>query len=403
MRIGIYAETACDLKPTGIGLHVRELLRALSEIDRQNTYLVYYPAGLQTAGEALAGLQLGGNFRPRPVRFPRNWHQERPRVWWQWYLPWVLRRDRVDVFHGPNHFVPRYRRGRVVVTIHDLAFFKMTVHGERLDAIFRDWVRRALAWSDAVIALSQNTRRDVEGLGVLSDNVRVIYGGGNVTPESEISYDRASELRAAFNLPEKYVLFVGTLQPRKNVPFLVRAFADLKKRHSLPHKLVLAGHRDSATAEIESLARSLGIADDIIITGYVEAWQMPLLYKLADVFVLPTLYEGFTLVTLEAMSYGTPVIATETSSIREGVGDAAVLVPVNDVDRLSGAMATVLTDPELRGSLIERGKTRAQLFTWQQCARQTLELYRDLHEGREASRGDEGPRSGQRADAFQPV
>src|SRR5262245_12240333 len=183
MRIGIYAETARDPKPTGIGLHVRELIRALAAIDNHNTYLLYYPAGRGAAADSLPGLQLGHNFRLRPVRFPSNWHATRPRLWWQWYLPWVLRRDEIDVFHGPNHFAAPYRRGSVVVTVHDLAYFHMAVHGQGQDDMLRHWTRQALRWADGVIALSENTRRDVEALDVPAEKVRVIYGGGHVTPE----------------------------------------------------------------------------------------------------------------------------------------------------------------------------------------------------------------------------
>src|SRR5438270_9648939 len=118
--------------------------------------------------------------------------------------------------------------------------------------------------------------------------------------------------------------------------------------------------------EMDQLIRELGIGEDVIIPGWVEAWQVPLFYKMADLFVLPTLYEGFTLVTLEAMAYGIPVIATDTSSIREGTGDAAVLVPVNDDEALARALHTVLTDDAVRQQLIARGREQAKKFTWEE-------------------------------------
>jgi len=378
MRIGIYAETATDPKPTGIGLHVRELLKSLAEIDDENEYYLYFPNSSHRGAKALTQLNLGEHFYERPVWCPFEWNTRRPRLWWQWYLPWMIRRDRLDLFHGPNHFVPLPRRAKTVVTLHDLAYFRMNVHGTTMDQSMRIWTERALEWSDRIIALSENTRLDVEKLGVSPDRVRVIYGGGHVVPDAEIQFNRIHELRKQFRLPDRFILFVGTIQPRKNVPFLVRAYAKAKASGQITQKLVLAGHRDSAAEEVESLARSLGIANDVIITGYVENWQLPLLYKLADLFVLPTLYEGFTLVTLEAMAYGTPVIATDTSSIREGVGDAAILVPVNDDNALANAIQTVLTDTELRDRLINRGEARSKMFTWRQCAEKTLDLYREL-------------------------
>jgi glycosyltransferase involved in cell wall biosynthesis len=256
----------------------------------------------------------------------------------------------------------------------------MTIYGDKENAMFVEWTERALRQADHVIALSENTRRDVENAGVAPSRVRVIYGGGRVIPEEKIQYQRMGELKSRLSLPDKYILFVGTLQPRKNVPFLVRSFAKLKETTNIPHKLVLVGHRDSAAVEVENLARTLGIAEDVLITGYVAEWELPLLYKHSDVFVLPTLYEGFTLVTLEAMTYGIPVVATDTSSIREGVGEAALLVQSNDVEELASAIASVLLDQPVRARLIERGKKQAQKFTWERCARETLELYQEVYQ-----------------------
>ena len=380
MRIGIYADLAKDPQPTGIGLHVRELLTALAAIDDQNEYLLYYQRRLLDGVKEFPAIPRQANLRPRPVRFPDGWQGAHPRLWWDWVLPRALRHDRIDVFHGPNHFLPDWVQQRSIVTIHDLAYFKMDVHGAGENAALCEWTRKALARAAAVIALSENTRADIEELGVEREQVQVIYGGGHVVPEERIAHARREELRRALHLPEHYVLFVGTLQPRKNVPFLVRSFARMKKATGLPHGLVLAGQRGAATEEIEQLIGELGLASDVIITGYVEDWQLPLLYKMADAFVLPTLYEGFTLVTLEAMAYGIPVIATDTSSIREGVDDAALLVPVNDDGALADALSTVLIDQAVRARLIGKGAARAPLFTWERCALQTLALYQDVYE-----------------------
>jgi glycosyltransferase involved in cell wall biosynthesis len=292
----------------------------------------------------------------------------------------VLRQDRVDVFHGPNHFVPRFTPERTVVTLHDVAYFHMDVHGPHMDGIMRDWTRKAIEWSGAVIALSENTKRDIEHLGCPSERIQVIYGGGSIVPEEQIAYHREEECRKALSLPEKFILFVGALQPRKNVPFLVRAYAKLVAEKSIEHDLVLAGPKSNATEEIEALVRSLGIEQRVHLTGYLDDWQLPLLYKLASAFALPTRYEGFTLVTLEAMAYGTPLVATESSSIREGVGDAALLVDVDDVDSLAGALHRLLTDASVRSELINKGKRRVERFTWERCAADTLALYESMRQ-----------------------
>jgi glycosyltransferase involved in cell wall biosynthesis len=241
------------------------------------------------------------------------------------------------------------------------------------------WTCKGLERAGAVIALSESTRRDVESLGVNPDRIRVIYGGAHAAPEEHIQYHRAEELRKRLKLPERYILFVGTLQPRKNVPFLLHSFARLKQEQRLPHGLVLAGHRDSAAAEVSRLICELKLSSHVTVTGYVAEWELPLLYKMAELFVLPTEYEGFGMVLQEAMHYGVPVIATDTSCIREGVGDAAILVPVNDNAALAAAMRDLLTSDVLRQRLIDCGKVQARKFTWEQAARDTLAVYRELH------------------------
>jgi glycosyltransferase involved in cell wall biosynthesis len=185
-------------------------------------------------------------------------------------------------------------------------------------------------------------------------------------------------LKARFGLPDRYIVFVGTLGLRKNLQFLLRSYAALKvMAPELPHKLVLVGKPFTGFDQLEALIDELGIRQDVIVTGYVDEWQVPLFYKLADLFVLPTLYEGFTLTTIEAMGYGTPVIATDTSSIREGVGDAGILVPVDDVPALAEHMRRVLSEPGLRDALIEAGRHQARKFTWERCARETLDVYEE--------------------------
>lgn len=380
MRVGIYVDVARSESPTGIGRHILHLLDALAEIDQETEYLLYYPDRMLGKSSGFSHLPDTGNFRNRPVRCPANWHEQRPRIWWNHLLPGVLRRDCVDVFHGPNHFLPRFERQRNVVTIHDLAYFHMTVHGESMDAIMRDWTRHALENAGQAIALSENTKNDIVDLGFPAEQTHVIYGGGNLVPDDEIQFDRVAEMRKALNLPDQFILFLGALQPRKNVPFLVRGYAELVSRGDVAQDLVLAGPKNSATEAIEQLATEMGIRDRVHLTGYLDSWQIPLLYKEADLFVLPTRYEGFTLVTIESMGYGTPVVATNSSSIREGTGDAALLVDVDDVRQLADAMQRGLNDAALRERLIEDGKARSTLFTWKRNAEQTLALYRMMAE-----------------------
>ncbi|MCE9556468.1 MAG: glycosyltransferase family 4 protein [Planctomycetes bacterium] len=379
MRIGIFVEVALDDKLTGIGRHVVALVDALCQIDQKNTYLLYFCADLLGKKRVFRHAPQQSNFQLRPVHFPKSWQGDHPSLWWNHWLPRVIRRDRLDIFHGPNHILPAAAGAKQVVTIHDLAYFKMDdLYTNHLNDALRAWTTKALDRADRVIALSKNTAQDLESLGVPSAKLRLIYGGGHIVPDQQIRYDRTAEMRSTLKLPEKYILFVGTLLPRKNVPFLLRSYAQLKAQHGCKHGLVLAGQRDTSAAEIDALLHELKIVDDVVITGYVEEWHLPLLYKLADVFVLPSRYEGFTLVTIESMAYGVPVIAARTSSIEEGTGDAAWLVELDDVQGLTNAMHTLLTDDAVRQRQIEAGRKRAELFSWKRCAQETLLLYEEL-------------------------
>lgn len=373
LRIGIYVATACGEQLTGIGRHVVALVNALRQIDPTNEYFLYYPAS-----DASLQIEASARVHARPLWFPHNWHQEHPTLWWDWRLPWALRRDRIDVFHGPNHYLPKLATTPGIVTIHDLAYFKMPVHGEQRDAVLRKLTRKALDRASAVIALSENTRLDLLELGVPAAKIHVIYGGGNVTPDEHIQYHRRDEMWRRLNLPARYVLYVGAFQPRKNVPFLLRSFAAWKRQSGAPHKLVLAGPKWNAADEIETVIQEAGLSDDVVVTGFVADWELPLLYKGADLFVLPSRYEGFTLVTIEAMAYGVPVVSTDCSSIREGTGDAAILVPVDDVPALTAAIDRAVIDIALRTTMVRHGRERAEMFTWEQCARHTLALYQML-------------------------
>ena len=382
MRIGIYVDVL-KRELRGIGYHVYELIHNLSMIDKENEYFLYYQSGIFQKKNVLLYCPQALNFHLRPVIFPTAWVFNHPTVWWEYYLPLIIRMDGIDIFHSPNYFLPTIPREKNIVTIHDLAFFKMELYTKGVTESLRYWTEKALRSASRVIAISENTRKDIEALGIVEpERIRVIYGGGHVVPEEEIQYERMDEVCAAFQLPKQYILFIGVLHPRKNIPFLVRSYAKLKRDTALPHGLVLAGLKGPAAEEIEQLIQELGITSDVTITGYVEDWQLPLLYKHADLFVLPTLYEGFTLVTLEAMHYGVPVVATECSSIREGVGQAATLVPCDEVEAMTKAMHELLVDDLLRKERITLGKEQAAKFSWQKCASETLCLYNEMYNNR---------------------
>jgi glycosyltransferase involved in cell wall biosynthesis len=245
-----------------------------------------------------------------------------------------------------------------------------------MNELWTEWWR--VLKPNGVIALSKNTQEDIVSLGIERSKVRVIYGGGNVVAESQIQYARRDEMQNRLGIRGKYILCVGAIQPRKNIPFLLKAFAQWKASKPVSHQLVIAGPKENAAPDVLELIQSLGLEKDVLVTGYVADWELPLLYKGADIFVLPSRYEGFTLVTIEAMAYGTPVIASDTSSISEGTADAAVLVPLDDVETLHASLDRISSDTVFRSQLIAKGLERSALFTWDECAKQTLDVYQEI-------------------------
>jgi glycosyltransferase involved in cell wall biosynthesis len=285
----------------------------------------------------------------------------------------------VDLFHSPDFTLPPVRGGtRTIVTVHDLSFLHVPSCFEPplLDYL-RTNVPQAVHRADWVLADSENTRRDViELLGVPAEKVSVIYPG--VEPRFRPGYDRQTldRVRAKYGLPSRFILSVGTVQPRKNYARLIEAFARLEEPDL---RLVIVGGLGWLYEDIFAAIRSMGLEDRVTVTGYVEDVDLPAVYNLAEVFALPSLYEGFGIPPLEAMACGLPVIVADNSSLPEVVGDAGVLVNAYDTASLAEGLTRLLGDPALRQRLSQRGRARAQTFTWRQAAQSLLTTYRQVH------------------------
>jgi glycosyltransferase involved in cell wall biosynthesis len=288
---------------------------------------------------------------------------------------------RMSTFHGTNFQLPPLSRGRGIVTVHDLAFLSCAgsvPHGvaERLDRTVSESVRRA----DHVIADSECTRGDVIVLlGAAPERVSVVHlaAGAAFRPPVDPEADRR-RLAARYGLRFPNVLFVGTTNPRKNLARLLPAFAAARRRAGLPHVLVLVGDPGFAHASVLSQIEALGLRDAVVMPGYTDDADMPAIYGAADMLAFPSLYEGFGLPALEAMSVGCPVLTSSVSSLPEVAGDAAVLVDPTSVDAIDAAIERVLTDAALRASLVERGLRQAAKFSWARAAAEHLRLYREL-------------------------
>ncbi|MBE0428827.1 MAG: glycosyltransferase family 4 protein [Thermoleophilia bacterium] len=297
--------------------------------------------------------------------------------WRQLMLPALLRKHQIDVCFFTNFVLSVFAPCPMVLTIHDLSFklFPRT-HSLRNVVWARSLVPVSTWRAGHIIVDSNNTKLDLlTVMGVRESKISVVHLGASelYTPDPE---PEDEEVLAHYGIVKPYVLYVGTLEPRKNLPMLIRSFDRVARTRSDLH-LVLAGRRGwMAQAIFDELERR-DLLGRVHITGYVKDENLPALYRQAAVFAYPSLYEGFGLPPLEAMSSGTPVIVSKSSSLPEVVGDAGLYVNPLDAEELGRAIESVVSDPALAGSLREKGLNRSRQFSWKKTAARTLEILRE--------------------------
>ncbi|MCS6842649.1 MAG: glycosyltransferase family 4 protein [Roseiflexus sp.] len=366
----------------GVSNYVEALLIHLGEIDQHNQYTVYTTRGLDNAA-----LGLPPNFRVRPSRFPTI--NPRVRVPWEQALaPALLRISRADVYHGVLNVIPLACPVPSVVTIHDLSAFLFPQTFRRVNRIYTRWaIRVAARRARYLLAVSEFTKREI---------VRWLH----VSPERIVVTPNAADARFAppdpatletfrrrAGLPERFVLFLGTLEPRKNLTTLLEAYARIARDVDAP--LIIGGAKGWLYEPILARAEQLGLGDRLRFVGYIDQEDQALWYAAATIFVFPSLYEGFGMPPLEAMACGTPVIVSNSSSLPEVVGAtdgsadqaAALIVPPTDAEALAAAMLRLLSDAELRAELRARGLARARCFSWRTTAERTLDVYQAAARG----------------------
>ncbi|MEN9936086.1 MAG: hypothetical protein RLZZ387_2665 [Chloroflexota bacterium] len=353
----------------GVSNYVEALLTHLGQIDRQNRYSVYTTRGL---GRGALGLP--PNFRVRPSLLPTI----NPRVripWEQLLAPALLRLGGADVYHGVLNVVPLASPVPSVVTIHDLSAFLFPQTFRRVNRTYTRWAIRVAARRSArILAVSEFTKQEiVRWLCVPPERVVVTYDAC----DDRFAPPDPAEL-AAFRrqkgLPERFVLFLGTLEPRKNLRLLLDAYALAARDIDAP--LIIAGSKGWLYEPVLARAEELGLGDRLRFVGYVDQAEQPLWYAAATAFAFPSLYEGFGMPPLEAMACGTPVVVSSSSSLPEVVGDAGLVVSPSDPEELADALRRVVTDAELRTELRARGLRQARRFSWRETAERTLDVYR---------------------------
>lgn len=295
-------------------------------------------------------------------------------LWSQVFLPLRLYLKReVEVFFSPAHYTPRFCPIPIVVTIHDFSYFYYPDEFLKQDLYkLKNWTAKALFQSKKIIAVSKNTKKDILKFYPLpEDKIEVVYNGFEQPEKSKSPPD---DFLQEYNLArKKYVLYVGTLQPRKNVQVLLKAFHRLSQTVT-DMKMVLVGKKGWMYDQIFQEARDLKLDDKVVFTGYLPSEKAAVLYQNAFCFVLPSLYEGFGIPILEAMSHSCPVIASYNSSLPEIGEEACLYFDPQSPENLRDKIRLLIENKRVRTELIKKGKERIKYFSWTKCAQQTLEV-----------------------------
>lgn len=357
----------------GLGRYAQELLVALLAVDPENEYLAFYnrPCEAQVDPPLDRLLHLTTNLPNKPWRMSVLLAQLT-------HLPQDRLFPAVDLVHATDHLLPRLSQVKSVFTLHDLIFrFHPETHKPLNRWFLTLMMPHFLQAADAVIAVSECTKRDAVRLyGIDEAKIRVIYEG--VNPRFRLATPEAiSGVRQKHGLPEHFILSVGTIEPRKNLNTLLEAYRALRHRGA-QFKLVIVGKRGWLYRGFFRRLRELSLEDEIILPGFVPDEDLPALYSAADLFVFPSLYEGFGLPPLEAMACGTPVVTSDVSSLPEIVGDAAITIDPHNAQELAEAILHVLEDPALRVGLHHKGVARAKMFSWEDTAKRTLQIYEEV-------------------------
>jgi glycosyltransferase involved in cell wall biosynthesis len=367
MRVAIDARKLHDF---GIGTYIRNLLRQLARIDRDTEYVL-----LCQEPDLGVAAQLGRNFRTVLEPSPNYSIREQIRV------PWALHRERPDVFHAPHYVLPPATRCRSVVTIHDCIHLMFPQYLRNRAAYV---YARASMWSAAhqahrILTVSEASKRDIiHFFNVPPEKIVVVYNAIEERFALTPSDDAIARVRERYQLNHKFVLYVGTIKPHKNLVRLIEAFAELRRRGFDELKLLIIGDEIAKVPALRRAVHSHKLHKHVRFLGYLEDETLASLYRLASVFVFPSLYEGFGLPPLEAMASGTPVVTSNVSSMPEVTGDAAVLVDPYNVESIVEGIARVLNDPALAAELGRKGMARAREFSWERSVARTRQVYQEV-------------------------
>lgn len=362
----------CCGKRSGIGIYVYELAKRLTNGNGlEFTGNLFNFVGRNDNSESLRGINI-------PIRESRIFPYGVYRRIWNWfpvsYQSLFPGETDLSVFF--NYIIPPKIGGKVITTIYDMTWLRFPETMDRKNyRRLQDGMNRSVLRSDHILTISQFSKREIiKLLSVPEDRVSIVPCAPSL-PETAVDFTRCAE---KFHLTKPYLLYLGTIEPRKNLVRLIRAYSLLKKEQGIPHQLVLAGGCGWESEEIYKTAED---TDGVVLTGYLTAAEKNTLYKNAAAFVFPSLYEGFGIPPLEAMSFGCPVICSRAASLPEVVGEAARLVEPLDEKDIAQGIWDVISDGEYAAALVAKGYRQIEKYTWDMSAEKLQKVCTGVLEG----------------------
>jgi glycosyltransferase involved in cell wall biosynthesis len=368
MKIGIDSRAAKWYRGTGIGTYSYQLINSLNKIDKFNDYLLFMP------NNSCCDVNFNSNFSIRNIT-----QDMQGNFWDEVNIPNILKSEDIDIYHVPQNGIglPNEKTCPFVITLHDIIPYKMpeTV-GERYLEIFLREMPKIIPLCDGIITVSNYSKQDiVKAFNFPEEKIFVTHlANEDIYVPLKKSYCK-DFIAKYYSIEDDFILYVGGFSPRKNIVGLIQAYSKLKAKNT---KLVIVGSQGKSYNLYKSTAEKYNVSNDVIFPGFIPLEHMPIFYNAARLFVYPSLYEGFGLPPIEAMACGTPIIASNTTSVPEVVKDAGILINPYDIDELTKSMEKVLEDSSLRKELINKALLRSSEFSWLKTAKTTLDAFKTI-------------------------
>lgn len=374
MNIAIDA-TSVPKDKTGVGVYLVNLITELSNVDDGNCYYIFIQS------DDIDSFYLNkSNFYFITIDSDKYRKVLLRLLWEQFILPKKLKQYDIDVLHSPHYTTPFFSRVSKVITFHDMTFYILPkVHTFFKRLLFKTYMKISSKIGDKILTVSKSTAKDVQKiLNVNPDKICVTYNANKDIYRPINDKEKIKDICHKYEIRNDYILFVGTLEPRKNIKTLIKSFSKLIKEINTDIKLVIVGKKGWMYKEIFELVKKLGIEKEVIFTGFADLDDLPYLYNGAEMFVYPSVYEGFGIPVLEAISCGVPTITSNVSSMPEVIGEAGITVNPTNITELKNSMKKIINNDNLKENLKNLGIEQSKKFTWENCAIETLRAYKSV-------------------------